>query len=62
MVFYNSTTLKAKERAFEISKKHILNNYFFIGILEQFEETLLLAEFLLPDFYKNASNIWKSDR
>jgi len=56
-----NTTLKAKERAFEISKKHILNNYFFIGILEQFEETLLLAEFLLPEFYKNASNIWKSD-
>jgi len=56
-----NTTQAAKKRAFEISKQHILNNYYFVGILEQFEETLLLAEFLLPNFYRNASTIWKGD-
>jgi len=56
-----NTTQAAKKRAYEISKQHILNNYYFVGILEQFEETLLLAEFLLPNFYKDALNVWKGD-
>ena len=41
-------------------KKNILNGYFLIGILEEFEKTLKLMEKLLPDYMKGIVDIYKS--
>ena len=42
-----------------MSKQHVLQDYYFVEILEQFEETLMLLEHLLPSYFKGAVAIWK---
>ena len=51
---------KGEKSAAEAVKKNILNGYFLIGILEDFENTLKLMEKLLPDYMKGIVDIYKS--
>ena len=41
-------------KAAEVAKHNIINNYYAIGIVEQFDESLDLFEKLLPDFFTGA--------
>ena len=49
---------KGEKAAAEAVKKNILNGYFLIGILEDFENTLKLMEKLLPDYMKGIVDIY----
>lgn len=51
---------KGEKAATEAVKKNILNGYFLIGILEEFENTLKLMEKLLPDYMKGIVDIYNS--
>lgn len=61
MYRFSATTLEQKEKATEIAKQNILHEYYAVGVLEHFEETLKLFEALLPEYFKNAVPVWKSD-
>jgi len=39
----------------QIAKRNILNDYFFIGLLEHFDDTLFLLEKILPDYFRGAA-------
>ena len=42
-----------KAKAVQMIKKMVLNtDYFVVGVLEQFEDTLELFEYMLPDYYR----------
>lgn len=41
------------------AKRRLLNNFFVVGILEQFEETLDLFSFMLPKFYKGGTSVYR---
>jgi dermatan/chondrotin sulfate uronyl 2-O-sulfotransferase UST len=43
----------------EIAKKNILREFFFIGILEKFDETLELFESVLPEYFAGARETMK---
>ena len=47
-------------KAAEAVKNNILNGYFLIGILEEFENTLKLFEKLLPDYLTGIVDIYNS--
>ena len=51
---------KGEKAAAEAVKKNILNGYFLIGILEDFENTLKLMEKLLPDYMKGIVDVYNS--
>ena len=51
---------KGEKSAAEAVKKNILNGYFLIGILEDFENTLKLMEKLLPDYMRGIVDIYNS--
>jgi len=51
-----------REQALELTRRNILQNFYVIGVLEQFDDTLKLFEKMMPDFFKGASDIWKSQR
>lgn len=64
----NSATCKGESRGFEakgaaaeIAKKRILRDYFLVGILEQFEDTLSLFQKLLPQFFTGAREAARSE-
>ncbi|XP_039253042.2 uronyl 2-sulfotransferase-like [Styela clava] len=57
----NTTTLEQKERATEIAKSNILNEYYVVGVLEQFEDTLKLFQTMMPDFFIDVIPTWKSE-
>lgn len=44
----------------EIAKRNILNEYFFIGLLEHFEESLFVFENILPDYFRGAIGMTKT--
>ena len=50
-----------KQKAAEIAKHNIANNFFLVGILEQFIDTLHVFEKLMPSYYSrwgvNLSNV-----
>ncbi|CAG5094363.1 Oidioi.mRNA.OKI2018_I69.XSR.g13488.t1.cds [Oikopleura dioica] len=52
---------EAKAAAAEIAKKRILRDYFIVGILEQFEDTLSLFQKLLPQYFKGAREAARSE-
>ena len=58
---YDSGDLDVKRQVLEIVKRRVVSDYFIVGILEQFEDTLQLFETMLPMFYKGAMDAWKSD-
>jgi len=47
-------------KAAEVAKHNIINNYYAIGIVEQFDESLDLFEKLLPDFFTGAKAAYHS--
>jgi dermatan/chondrotin sulfate uronyl 2-O-sulfotransferase UST len=48
-------------RAAELAKHNIINNYYAIGIVEQFDASLDLFEKLLPDFFTGAKAAYHSE-
>lgn len=58
---YEAGDIDVKRQVLEIVKRRVVKDYFIIGILEQFEDTLSLLETMLPMFYKGAMDAWKSD-
>ena len=48
-------------RAAEIAKHNIINNYYAIGIVEQFDASLDLFEKLLPDFFTDVKAAYHSE-
>ena len=44
--------------AYQYAKKLVIEEYFLIGLLEEFEKSLKLFEFLLPDIFKGASYLY----
>ncbi|XP_004227334.4 heparan sulfate 2-O-sulfotransferase 1-like [Ciona intestinalis] len=49
-----------KERSLETAKRHLVEDYHVVGILEQFEDTLNMLEMMLPSYFKGAVQVWKS--
>lgn len=54
-----SEELKAK--ANELAKTQVLRQFFMIGILEQFVDTLEIFQKMLPAYYDGVIDIWNSD-
>ena len=52
---------ESKAKVVDIAKRRVVNQYYVVGILEQFEDTLRMFETMLPDFYSGAMTAWKSD-
>ena len=50
----------AKSRMVEAAKRRMLNDYFVIGVLEQFEDSLRVLEKLLPRYYRGALDVYQS--
>lgn len=44
------------------TRERVLNDYFFIGLLEHLEESLQALELLLPKYFKGAVEIYKTER
>ncbi|XP_077865921.1 uronyl 2-sulfotransferase-like [Saccoglossus kowalevskii] len=44
----------------EEAKRHVINEYTFVGILEDLENTMRIFEYLLPKYLKGAVSILKS--
>ena len=44
----------------EIAKKNILREFFFIGMLEKFDDTLAILESILPDYFDGAREVMAS--
>lgn len=58
---YQDNDLAAKAQAVEYTKNIVLHEYFAIGILEDFKETLQLFEKLMPKIFTGVSNLYESD-
>jgi len=50
---------EGRVRALERAKKHVINNYFVIGILEDFENTLSLFEEMIPSVFMGARQVYE---
>ena len=47
----------------EIAKRRLRENqYSVVGVLEQFEDTLELFEYMMPEFYGGAMDIFNSEK
>jgi len=57
-----SPSLENKARALGYVKNIVLNGYFAIGLLEEFEKTLKLFEKTMPVIFRGASALFSSDR
>ena len=44
------------------TRERVLNDYFFVGILEHLEETLQALEILLPKYFTGAVEIYNTER
>ena len=49
------------KRALATAKRRIREDFMFVGILEQFEDSLTMLEKLLPRYFKGAVDVWKGD-
>ncbi|CBY21263.1 unnamed protein product [Oikopleura dioica] len=49
-----------KSKMVEIAKKRMLDDYFVVGVLEQFEDSLSVFEKLLPRYYRGALEVYES--
>ena len=45
--------------ALKKAKYNVEKHYFFVGVVDRMEETLKLLEYLLPQFYKGALDLYK---
>nr|XP_039252535.1 uronyl 2-sulfotransferase-like [Styela clava] len=50
-------SIRSRDRV-ELAKKHIDENYFVIGLTEEFENTIKLLEKMLPSFFKGVTRLW----
>ncbi|XP_039272317.2 uronyl 2-sulfotransferase-like [Styela clava] len=55
----NTCKIRSATRV-KIAKRHVDEKYSVIGVLEEFEKTLLLFEWMLPDYFQGALDIWKT--
>jgi len=56
----NISNPKSRERALERAKKHVLNEYLAIGILEDIENTLTLFERMVPTVFHGAPAVYRA--
>ncbi len=59
-VIYLSWTREPGLWALETAKQNVLDHYLLVGVLEELEDVLLLLERLLPHFFCDVLNIYKS--
>ena len=45
------SSMKAKEKSLEMAKWNVEKNFYFIGILEEFMDSLRMFELVLPRIY-----------
>lgn len=57
----NYKTKEQKLQALEYTKNIVLNNYFAVGILEDFSETLKLFEKIMPQIFTGVTNLYEND-
>jgi len=51
-----------KDLVYKKTRERVLNDYFFIGLLEHLEESLQALELLLPRYFKGAVEIYKTEQ
>jgi len=49
-----------KQKAAKRAKNNVLREFYVIGVMEQFEDTLEIFERTLPRFFKGVTDIWKT--
>ena len=49
-----------KQKASKRAKMNVLREFYVIGIMEQFEDTLEIFEHTLPRYFKGVTSIWKT--
>ena len=57
----SSVSDELKQKANELAKNQVLRQFFMIGILEQFVDTLQIFQRMLPAYYSGVIDIWNSD-
>lgn len=55
-----SVSEELKEKAANLAKINVLRNFYAVGILEQFVDTLKTFEIILPNYYSGVLDIWNS--
>nr|XP_039252190.1 uronyl 2-sulfotransferase-like [Styela clava] len=50
-------SIRSRDRV-ELAKKHIDENYYAIGLTEEFENTIKLLEKMLPSFFEGVTRLW----
>ena len=58
----NKNIYESKSHALSYVKNNVLNGYFVIGLLEEFETTLKLFEQTMPVIFRGVSGLFSSDR
>nr|XP_039252432.1 uronyl 2-sulfotransferase-like [Styela clava] len=53
-------SIRSRDRI-ELAKKHIDENYYAIGLTEEFENTIKLLEKMLPSFFKGVTRLWNKE-
>lgn len=53
---------KYRTESVTVAKKHIDDYYVLVGLIEEFEATLLLLEVFLPSYFKGARDAWEKVR
>nr|XP_039252533.1 uronyl 2-sulfotransferase-like [Styela clava] len=53
-------SIKSRDRV-ELAKKHIDENYYAIGLTEEFENTIKLLEKMLPSFFEGITSLWNGN-
>ena len=59
LLLFSALNEEQKNKALDIAKKRIVEDYYVVGILEQFEDTLRLLELLLPRYFRGALGVWR---
>ena len=49
-----------KERSNKRAKVNVLRQFYVIGVMEQFEDTLEMFEHTLPRFFTGISSLWST--
>ena len=49
-----------KEKAVKRAKANVLREFYVIGIMEQFENTLELFEHTMPNFFSGVTKLWST--
>lgn len=55
-----SVSEELKAKASNLAKINVLRNFYAVGILEQFVDTLKSFEAILPNYYSGVLDIWNS--